>query len=84
MSEILVLIVFQLVQFHGPGGGSIDINPEQVTSLRAGQPHRDGEVFTEAAECMIGLSDGKFATVIEDCATVRKRLEETSRAKNQR
>jgi hypothetical protein len=62
-------VVFVLL--HGPGGTTIEINPDQVTSLRNAPPQKRGS-FTEQANCLINLTDGKFVTVTEDCATVRK------------
>jgi hypothetical protein len=65
---------------HGPGGATIEINPDQVTSLRYAPPEKHGEYFTEEANCLINFTDGKFFTVTEDCDTVRKLLEQAKRS----
>jgi hypothetical protein len=70
------LVVF--VALHGPEGGQIKVNPDQVTSLRHGPPDKQG-IFTDAATCLINLADGKFVTVTEDCETVRQLLEQAKR-----
>jgi hypothetical protein len=65
------ILLAAFVTLHAPQGAVIEINPDQVTSLRNAPPQKRGS-FTEQANCLINLTDGKFVTVIEDCETVRK------------
>jgi hypothetical protein len=74
-----VLVAFQLLQLHGPQDQLIDINPDQVDSLR--KPRADEGHFPKGVRCLISTTDGKFSTVMEDCETVRASIEA---AKNER
>jgi hypothetical protein len=62
------------VLLHAPGGAIIEINPLQVTSLRASE-HKGN--FTDEARCLVNLVDGKHVAVVEDCNAVRKLIEES-------
>lgn len=66
------LIAVYLIVLHRSDGGDVTINAEQVTSLRStvGVGHLASE-----GHCIVGLTDGKFVTVLEPCAEVRRRLE---------
>jgi hypothetical protein len=70
---IVVLVAIRLLQLHGPHDQTIDINPDQVVSLR--KPRADEGHFARDIRCLVNTTDGKFATVIEDCATVRALVE---------
>jgi hypothetical protein len=71
-------VVFAML--HDPQGIVVEINPDQVTSLRNAPSQRQGN-FTEEANCLVNLTDGKFITVKEDCKTVRSLLEQAKRGK---
>lgn len=66
-----------LVVLHRVDGGEIAINPAQVTSLRSvpGSLQR----HLAPSRCLVGLTDGKHAAVLEDCAEVRRLLEAAGR-----
>lgn len=70
---LLVEILFRLILLHGPDGKEIWINPDLIVSMRpkAGQGN-----FTDQANCLINLGDGKFVTIIEDCPTVKSLSEQ--------
>lgn len=68
---MLILLVI-LLQFHGPGGQTIWVNPETVTSVR--EPKSDDH-FGHGVRCIINMDDGKFAAVTEDCEEVKVRGE---------
>ena len=76
---IVLAVAFRLLQLHGPHDQIIDINPDQVVSLR--KPRADEGHFTSGVRCLVNTSDGKFSTVMEDCETVRASIEA---AKNER
>lgn len=68
-----VLLALQLVQFAGPDGQLIEINPDQVVELR--EPRgRPGEHFHESVKCLIFKSDAKYTAVTEDCESVAHKL----------
>jgi hypothetical protein len=66
----VLLLVIMLVQFTGPDGGRIDINSVEVTSVR--EPRGHGLVH--GANCVVGMSNGKFIGVREGCDEVRRML----------
>jgi hypothetical protein len=67
--------VLNLVVLHSIEGHEVTISPRQVTSLRAAIPNKSNALIQEDVRCVVGLTDGKFVTVIESCAEVRARLE---------
>jgi len=70
-----VIIAFHLVQFTGPHGQPVGINPMEVVSVR---PVRATENFGPGIKCLIHTSDGKFIAVVETCDVVKRKLEEES------
>ncbi len=68
MKEELALIIV----LHTLTGHEVHINPRQVTSMR--EPE-GGEHFAKGLNCLINLADGKFVTVMEPCAEVRRSIE---------
>lgn len=71
-----ILVTVLLIVLHRSDGGEVTINAEQVTSLRStlGVTH-----LTSEGHCVIGLTDGKFVTVLEPCREVKRQLEEGRR-----
>jgi hypothetical protein len=65
----------QLIALHQADGREIQINPAQVTSLHAALPGKPNQTVVPGARCLIGLADGKFASVLETCAAVRALIE---------
>ena len=66
-----------LLVLHRADGGEVVVNPAQIVTLHApGQAGSTARLFTGAARCAIGLSDGKWLAVVETCETIRQRLEE--------
>lgn len=70
-----MMILAVLIVLHGLDQMEITINPANVTSLRQAHETKPNKLFSSEVECMIGLTDGKFVTVIETCETVRKLIE---------
>jgi len=56
-------------------GGTVAVTPSQVTSLHAAVKIGP-KVMTQAAGCVVWLTDGRVLSVIEPCGVVRKLLEE--------
>lgn len=67
-----VAIVLML-QVHAPDGTVIDINPDQIVSLRQAPEIRQGHYPIEA-HCLIHLADGKSLAVKEECEYIRQIL----------
>ena len=72
MSPLVVAIA--LVQLTGPDGHQrIDINPDEVTSVRETHSAREG-LLTHGTRCVIVMTSGKFVAVSNDCADVRRKV----------
>jgi hypothetical protein len=72
---VAITLVVALIPFTGPDSQRIDLNPSEIVSVR---PPRSTEHFGEGIRCLIHTVDGKFVAVIEDCDTVRQRLNEAN------
>ena len=70
-----------LILLHAPGGNLIHVNPAAVTSMHASVPGKPNEMVTNDARCMVGLSDGKFVSVVETCDRVRELIAGTEPSK---
>lgn len=68
-----LLISVYLIVLHRSDGGEVTINAEQVTSLRStrGVGH-----LAPDGHCVVGLTDGKFVTVLETCEAIDHQLEQ--------
>ena len=77
MNPLLVLTA--LILLHNVDNDPIYVNPDQVVVLH---PTKDKpaegrqKLVVGGVNCVVGLSNGKFVSVLEDCATVRKLMEE--------
>jgi hypothetical protein len=70
----LLVVAIALVQLTGPDGKQrIDINPNEITSIRDTHEAREGHV-ARGTKCVIVMTSGKFVAVSDDCATVRQRV----------
>ena len=69
---LAIITALKLVVFHGPDGHLIEINPDEVVSLR--EPREMERHFHKEIRCLIFTSDGKFTGVTEDCIEVAMRL----------
>jgi hypothetical protein len=65
----------RLIVVHAIDGSEITISPRHVTSMRAAHPEKDNELLSVHVNCVIGLDDGRFVSVVEECADIRKALE---------
>lgn len=70
-----------LVLLHGPDGHEILINPALVTSMHASRDGDKNEHVSEAVRCLINTADGKFASVVETCETVRELFRQSEQPK---
>jgi hypothetical protein len=66
------------VTLHNPKGFEIVINPAEVTALRQ-SGSSEFKHFSPSVHCWIGFTGGKYVTVVETCATVRKMMEEATK-----
>jgi hypothetical protein len=68
-----LLLALHLAKLTGPDGGLIEVNPEEVVSIRA--PGTIEGHFPGGTRCVVNTSDGKFLPVREKCEEVAKALE---------
>jgi hypothetical protein len=73
---VLAAAAIRLIVLHQADGREVLINPSQITSLHASLPGQPNRVVAPGARCLVGLVDGKFASVIETCAAVRALIED--------
>ena len=78
MDLISTAAIALFIILHRVDGGEIIVNSAQITSLRSTPGSLKGQV-TGPANCLVGLTDGKFAAVVESCAQVKHLLEESGR-----
>ena len=74
----LLLIQLHLIALHTIDGRPIHINPEAITQILEPRPKKstDHRALHEKVRCVIRLSDGSWASVREDCDTVRRAVED--------
>ncbi len=70
MIPMLVMIVL-----HSGSGTALDLNTAMVTNLR--NPEPTNNAFAKGVQCQVNMLDGKYVTVKETCAEVRKLMEAT-------
>lgn len=75
MSVALILLTVHLVTLYTLDGHEVFINPKQVTSLHAAKEGSQNQLFADDVNCVIGLTDGKFVSVVANCNTVKQLLE---------
>ena len=66
------MIMLVMVILHSGAGTPIDLNADAITNMRSREA---GKNFADSVRCQINLMDGKFVTVRETCAEVRKLME---------
>jgi hypothetical protein len=74
MIDVIAIAAAGFVVLHRADGGSVVINPAQVTSLRnpVGTKYRQ---LIPTGNCAVDLTDRKFVMVMESCAEVKRLLE---------
>ena len=64
-----------LIKLTTPGGHELDVNPGEVSSLRAPIDTTPG-LWAKGTNCILVMSNGRFNAVAEDCPTVQQKLQE--------
>ena len=77
ISAVVVLVV--LLRLHGPAGQEIDVNPNEISSLREPQKGTEDH-FAKGTRCLVKMTNGNTNGVSEDCPTVRALVEEHQRS----
>jgi hypothetical protein len=66
-----MIILTMLLQLTGPGGQPIEMNVDQIVSMR--EP-RSADHFGEGVHCLVFTTDGKFTGVVETCKAIKQAI----------
>ena len=69
-------LVLHLVPLHGPDNQFIEINPQEIVSLR--EPRDTEQHLHPDVRCLVLTTDGKFVGVTETCQRVEELIEDRS------
>jgi hypothetical protein len=78
---MVLRIAVILIILHAPNGDEININPDNIASMRDRAPQHDSDdsLMVKGVECMISTSDGKNISVVEHCEKVRELIKEATK-----
>ena len=71
---LTVILAYKLLVLHGAGGHEIDINPNEISSVRDPFNLSEGHVAKDI-RCLLFMTNGKVIGVTEDCHTVKMMIE---------
>jgi len=77
---MMFFLVAIFLELHGPDGQTIDVNPDQITSLRMPQASA-GDHFPKGTKCVIKMTNGSINAVVETCQSILQVLKENHNAK---
>ena len=79
IAAIDMIATIQLVLVHSPNGDVIEINPDQIVSLRAAAPGKEeaDRLYHKSVKCLIITADGKSIPAVENCAEIKAFIERT-------
>ena len=69
------LFALTLITLHGPNGQEIDINPNEVSSVRDISVATEGH-FGKGVRCLLFMTNGKVIGTAETCLEARRLIEE--------
>lgn len=69
----VVGVAVALVALTLADGRAVFVNPAEIVSVR--ERHHDEKILPRNIKCVLNTADGKFIGVIEDCDSVRQKLE---------
>jgi hypothetical protein len=70
-------VVIALVLVHSPNGDLIEINPDQIVSLRAAAPGKEevDRLYHKSVKCLIITADGKSIPAVESCEVIKVQIQ---------
>jgi len=71
MIEVIVIATVQYLVLTTLDGRTIHVNPAHIVSTTTTK----GKLVTDAVQCVIYTTDGRFFSVVETCDSIRKRLD---------
>jgi uncharacterized protein YlzI (FlbEa/FlbD family) len=72
------LLAAALILLHTVDGYEVIVNPAHITSLHPSSEANRGPpntLIAKGVRCVVGLSNGKFYSVVEECPAVRQMVE---------
>jgi len=69
-----ILAAISFVILHNIEGLEVAINPEQITSLTHARDTEGRKLLVDGVRCAVGLTNGKFISVVEECDEVQARI----------
>jgi len=72
-ATFIAYVALHLLKLTGLDGQVIEVNPEQIVSLRV---PRDEGTLHAGIRCLIHTTDGKFISVLETCDYVEAMMEQ--------
>jgi hypothetical protein len=76
----MIFLVVIFLELHGPNGQVVEINPDEISSLRvpqAGSEHH----FAKGTHCLVQMTNGNINAVAETCQAILQTLKENHNAK---
>ena len=76
---MILEMAIALVLVHSPNGDVIEINPDQIVSLRAAAPGKEevDRLYHKSVKCLIVTADGKSIPAVESCMDIKALIEGT-------
>jgi len=71
MIEAVVVAATQYIALQTLDGRIIHVNPRQIVSTATAK----GKLITDAVQCVVYTTDGRFFSVVETCESIKTRLE---------
>lgn len=73
-----ILAAVTLIGLHNVDGDEILVNAEQITTLHHTKESQGGsnKLVSGGHNCVIGLTNGRMISVVEDCGMVRQAIRE--------
>ena len=67
-----IVVALALLQFTGPTGGRVDINADEISTIRDSTKIGEGGHYGPGTHCVLVLTNGHAVPVQEDCDRVRE------------
>ena len=74
---MILEMAIALVLVHSPNGDLIEINPDQIISLRAAAPGKEeaDRLYHKSVKCLINMADGKAVPAVENCEAIKAQIQ---------
>lgn len=70
----MLVFVFMII-LHDPNGLTISVNPSEIATLRETRG-KDATLIHESVRCVVGMSNGKWVSVVEPCDQIREAMKQ--------